>query len=168
MTGFPGFLGSALLPLLLERREDSRAVCLVQPHHMATARRRVRELESTHAHVRGRLVLVEGDITAPGLGLGRADAVQDVTEVWHLAAVYDLAVAPETARRVNVDGTARVLDFCRSLPRLRRLQYVSTCYVSGRYPGVFPEDGLANSSWAESICFRSCPWSPWKRPRAGA
>jgi thioester reductase-like protein len=27
-------------------------------------------------------------------------------------------------------------------PRLRRFQYVSTCYVSGRYPGVFTEDHL--------------------------
>jgi hypothetical protein len=43
---------------------------------------------------------------------------------------------------VNVDGTARVLELCRSLPRLQRLQYVSTCYVSGRYDGEFGEDML--------------------------
>ena len=142
MTGFPGFLGSALLPRLLDRREGVRAVCLVQPHHMATARRRVRELESAHPHVRGRLVLTEGDITAPDLGIARPGLVENVTEVWHLAAVYDLAVAPEIARRVNVDGTARVLEFCGSLHGLRRLQYVSTCYVSGRYEGEFTEDDL--------------------------
>ena len=63
--------------------------------------------------------------------------------MWHLAAVYDLAVPPEIARRVNVDGTANVVDLCHSLPRLRRLQYVSTCYVSGRYAGEFGEDVLA-------------------------
>ena len=63
-------------------------------------------------------------------------------EVWHLAAVYDLAVAPQVARRVNVDGTRNVLDFCREQPHLRRLQYVSTCYVSGRFEGEFTEDAL--------------------------
>ena len=144
MTGFPGFLGSALLPRLLTRREGVRAVCLVQPQHMATAQRRVGEIESASPGVRGRIELLGGDITAADLGVGpyRADVLADVTEVWHLAAVYDLAVAEEVARRVNVDGTARVLEFCRSRRDFRRLQYVSTCYVSGRYDGEFTEESL--------------------------
>ena len=144
MTGFPGFLGSALLPRLLARRDGVSAVCLVQPQHLATARQRVADLEDRHAHVAGRIELVTGDITAPGLDLDDAAQalVEDVTEVWHLAAVYDLAVPPAVARRVNVDGTRHVLDFCRSRRRRLRLHYVSTCYVSGRYDGEFPEDGL--------------------------
>ena len=143
MTGFPGFLGSALLPRLLARREDTRAVCLVQTRHLRLARERVTELSMTHPATAGRIELVEGDITAPDLGLppGRV-ALDDVTEVWHLAAVYDLSVPAEIARRVNVTGTANVVALCRSLPRLARLHHVSTCYVSGRYDGEFPEDGL--------------------------
>jgi thioester reductase-like protein len=35
-----------------------------------------------------------------------------------------------------------VLDLAERCPNLRRLHYVSTCYVSGRYPGVFGEDEL--------------------------
>jgi len=144
LTGFPGFLGSALLPRLLGRRHGSTAVCLVQPQHLETARERVADLERDHPHVAERIQLVTGDITASGLGLDPAAraALETVTEVWHLAAVYDLAVPPEIARRVNVDGTAHVLDLCRSLPGTTRLQYVSTCYVSGRYAGEFTEDGL--------------------------
>jgi thioester reductase-like protein len=144
MTGFPGFLGSALLPRLLDRRPDTRAVCLVQPRHAATARARVDELAAAHPHTRERISLVTGDITRRGLALTEHDraALDDVTEVWHLAAVYDLAVELDLARSVNVDGTARVLDLCGSLPRLQRLQYVSTCYVSGTYDGVFTEDAL--------------------------
>jgi thioester reductase-like protein len=144
MTGFPGFLGSALLPRVLARRPRTRAVCLVQPQHRVTAEQRVRELEASEPHVAGRVDLVLGDITAPDLGVAPDDRelLGKVTEVWHLAAVYDLAVPPEIARRVNVDGTARVLDFCESRSKLRRLQYVSTCYVSGEYRGVFTEDAL--------------------------
>jgi len=144
MTGFPGFLGSALLPRLLARREGVGAICVVQPQHMATARRRVREIEAAHPHTLDRVELMEGDITAPGLGLDPAadEALREVTEVWHLAAVYDLAVAHDLAHRVNVDGTAQVLAFCQSRPKLSRLQYISTCYVSGAYDGEFTEDAL--------------------------
>jgi thioester reductase-like protein len=144
MTGFPGFLGSALLPRLLARRPGVEAVCLVQPRHAALARSRVKELEVTDPATAGRVRLAVGDITIPGLGLDPDERVRldDVAEVWHLAAVYDLAVPPEVARRVNVDGTANVVAFARQQPALRRFQYVSTCYVSGRHEGLFKEDSL--------------------------
>jgi nucleoside-diphosphate-sugar epimerase len=47
--------------------------------------------------------------------------------------------------RVNVDGTHNVLSFARGCPELQRFHYVSTCYVSGRYPGLFREDDLSIS-----------------------
>lgn len=144
MTGFPGFLGSALLPRLLARREGVRAICLVQPQHMAMALCRVHEIEQAHPHTLDRVELIEGDITAPDLGIDTADreGLDEVTEVWHLAAIYDLAVAEGIARRVNVEGTAQVLAFCQSRPKFSRLQYVSTCYVSGGFKGEFTEDTL--------------------------
>ncbi|HEX4976357.1 MAG TPA: SDR family oxidoreductase [Nocardioides sp.] len=144
MTGFPGFLGSALLPRLLGRREDASAICLVPTRHLDTARDRVAALEAEHPWAAGRVRLVQGDLTAAHLGLTarRRHLLDDVDEVWHLAAVYDLAVPEETARRVNVDGTARVLELARGLPGLRRLHHVSTCYVSGRFDGRFDEDEL--------------------------
>ena len=145
LTGFPGFLGSALLPKLLDRREGVVALCPVQRRYLDAAWERVGQLEDEHPHVRDRIELVTGDITVPGLAIDSSvrGALDHVTELWHLAAVYDLAVPAEVAHRVNVVGTGHVLDLCRSLPRLERLQYVSTCYVSGRYDGEFSEDALA-------------------------
>jgi thioester reductase-like protein len=35
-----------------------------------------------------------------------------------------------------------MLDFAQECPRLKRFQYVSTCYVSGRYAGIFSERDL--------------------------
>jgi thioester reductase-like protein len=59
-----------------------------------------------------------------------------------LAAIYDLSVRRDPALRVNVDGTRNVLRFAGECRNLRRFQYVSTCYVSGRYAGPFAETDL--------------------------
>ncbi|HET8647756.1 MAG TPA: SDR family oxidoreductase, partial [Vicinamibacteria bacterium] len=88
---------------------------------------------------------VVGDITAAHLGIEEASArklQRSLTSAYHLAAVYDLAVKREVAHRVNVDGTRNVLRFLADAPRLQRLHYVSTCYVSGRAPGTFRESDL--------------------------
>jgi len=142
-TGFPGFLGSELLPRVLERAPGDEALCLVQPKFAPLARERAEELAGAHPSLRGRIRLVEGDITEPGLGI-RAGEVErgKVREIFHLAAIYDLSVGRERALRINVDGTRHVLDWAEGCPRLERLQYVSTCYVSGRYHGIFREEDL--------------------------
>lgn len=143
-TGFPGFLGSELLPRVLARAERDVAACLVQPKFMGLASERLVELERRHPGLEGRVRLVAGDITVHDLGLGDAygELVADTVELFHLAAVYDLSVARDFAMRVNVEGTAHMLDFAERCPRLRRFQYVSTCYVSGRYTGPFAETDL--------------------------
>lgn len=128
-TGFPGFLGSELLPRVLKRDAATTAICLVQSKFAALARERAMQFGD-------RVRIVEGDITQP------IALPANVTEIYHLAAVYDLAVARDLAMRVNVEGTRNILDYAERCTRLRRLHYVSTCYVSGRYAGVFREDDL--------------------------
>jgi thioester reductase-like protein len=142
-TGFPGFLGSALLPRVLDRDEGDEAVCLVQPKFASLAEERRREIERDHPASAGRIRLVEGDITETGLGLvDGAVPAGSVRQIYHLAAVYDLGVRRDVGMRVNVEGTRRVLEFAADCGALERLQYVSTCYVSGRWAGVFTEDDL--------------------------
>lgn len=142
-TGFPGFLGSELLPRVLARSSGDHAVCLVQEkfHDLAVAK--ADQLIESEPSLRGRIELVLGDITQPDLGLGASwGRGAEVKEIYHLAAVYDLSVRRDLAQRVNVDGTRHVLDFAARCERLERFQYVSTCYVSGRWAGVFGEDDL--------------------------
>ena len=144
MTGFPGFLGSALLPRIMARTGEE-AVCLVQPKYRHAAEIRVKELVAADESLEGRVRLVDGEITVAGLGLSDSDASSmwsSTTEIWHLAALYDLTVEPELATRVNVDGTRNVLDVAARCEQLRRFHYFSTCVVSGRYPGPFAEDDL--------------------------
>jgi len=160
-TGFPGFLGSALLERVLARG-DGPVACLVQPKYLDAARERAESIVSRvggtddwrgnadggrtdpdgeHAAVH----LFTGDITEPGLGLGGAlgenGSLATVREVYHLAAVYDLGVDRALAEAVNVRGTEHVLDAAERLG-VDRFHYVSTCYVSGRYEGTFTEADL--------------------------
>ena len=147
-TGFPGFLGSSLLPRTLRREPEATAVAVVQERWLDTARSALAAIEREHPEVAGRTRLVVGDITVAGLGLAgaeRAALLAEPLEIFHLAAVYDLSVTAAFAWRVNVEGTRHVLDIARAAAAgagLVRLQYVSTCYVSGRYPGIFAEDDL--------------------------
>jgi len=142
-TGFPGFIGERLLPRLIERRPGAIFVCLVQPRFREAAERSVAALEVRHPHARGRIRLTEGDITLADLGLGGGSALlPSLTAAYHLAAVYDLAVSRDLAMSVNVEGTRNVLRFLERAPRLQRLHYVSTAYVSGTATGIFRETDL--------------------------
>lgn len=144
-TGFPGFLGSRLLPPVVSRRDHSRAVCLVQDKFLPLARQRAEEIVADHPQLKDRLELVVGDITRDDLGLDAAVLERlhaETVEIYHLAAVYDLSVPEPVGQKVNVDGTRFLLGFAGACAALERFQYVSTCYVSGRHPGVFTEDDL--------------------------
>ncbi len=142
-TGFPGFIGERLLPRLLEARPGSVFACLVQARFADAAARSVAGIEARHPGTRGRILLVEGDITQPGLGVAAPEALLgSLTGAYHLAAAYDLAVTREVGRRVNLEGTRNVLRFLAGAPRLQRLHYVSTAYVSGTATGVFRETDL--------------------------
>ncbi len=145
LTGFPGFLGSALVERLLDRyAEDTSVTCLIQAKFRPQAERHAAEIERGCPNRAGRIRLVEGDITMPDLCLGdQVQALQNETvEIYHLAAVYDLSVSRDLAMRVNVEGTHMVLRFAEHCPNLKRFQYVSTCYVSGKYDGTFSEADL--------------------------
>jgi thioester reductase-like protein len=100
-------------------------------------------IEQSHPQLQGRVNLAEGDITKPDLGLTDASRIKrEMREIFHLAAVYDLRVPRDLGLRVNVDGTQNVIAFAEAAPKLSRLQYVSTCYVSGRHRGAFSEQDL--------------------------
>jgi thioester reductase-like protein len=139
ITGFPGFIGRRLVGKLLDQDRRTRVVALVEPRMLDAAGAAAAEIDAD------RIELVAGDIADRRLGLDDAEYARlaaDVRRVYHLAAIYDLAVPIELAQRVNVDGTGNVLDFCLAAKKIERLAYVSTAYVAGRRNGVVYEHEL--------------------------
>jgi thioester reductase-like protein len=147
LTGFPGFIAGRLVKRLAV--EGARFLLLVQPAFMERAREEVTRIATETGAPADRFSLIEGDITQPGLGISPQELERvrsSATIVFHLAAIYDLAVQRELAMRVNVEGTRNVNQFALTLPSLRRYHYVSTCYVAGLRTGVILETELKHSA----------------------
>lgn len=144
LTGFPGFLSRFLVRKLVEvTQAPLHFLCLRST--VETARQQLAELENHHPALAGRWHVHSGNIAEPKLGLDPSEydeLTAEVGIVWHLAAIYDLSVAEETAYRVNVGGTVEILDFCENCEHFERLNYVSTCYVAGERTGTICEDEL--------------------------
>jgi thioester reductase-like protein len=143
LTGFPGFIAERLVERLA--CTETQFLLLVQPQFLQKAMQDLERVASKTATPPENFVLVEGDITKPDLGLSAEDAGyvrREATSVFHLAAIYDLAVAEDLARKVNLEGTRNVNRFAGSIKNLRRYNYVSTCYVAGKREGLIGENEL--------------------------
>jgi len=147
ITGFPGFIANRLLERLA--RKECNFILLVQPWLAARAYEEIDRIASLSGRNIAEFQIVEGDIAEPQLALSAANrdlVQQEATRVFHLAAVYDLAVPEDVALRVNVGGTRNVLALARSLPHLKQFHHVSTCYVAGKREGVILETELRHEA----------------------
>jgi nucleoside-diphosphate-sugar epimerase len=150
LTGATGFLGMEVLARLLEEG-DREVLALVRAPDDAAAEQRLDDvllkLWDDPSPYRSRVTAVHGDVTAPGLGLGsrRDEWATRTGAVLHCAASISFDLPLDEARAINVDGTARVLDFAvdaQAREGLERFLHVSTAYVAGRYEGTFRERQL--------------------------
>jgi len=147
ITGFPGFIANRLLERLA--RTDCDFILLVQPSLLGRAQEEIARIAQLSSRDVAEFKFVEGDISEPRLALSAADlelVQQQTTRVFHLAAVYDLAVPEDLAMRVNARGTRNVVELARTLPNLRQFHHVSTCYVAGKREGVILETELRHDA----------------------
>ena len=147
LTGFPGFIAGRLVERLARSRVQF--FLLVEDRMLEAAALAVERIASAASVPLENFALIPGDITLPDLGISPEDMplmVEETTDVFHLAAVYDLAVEEGLARRVNVEGTRNVNDLVRKLGGLRRYNYISTCSVAGRRTGVIRENELEHDA----------------------
>ena len=159
LTGFPGFIGRRLVGHLLDGDPEAAVVVLVEPRMLEAGRDAAAAIDAE------RIEVLAGDITDRRLALSDEDYDRlrsEVRRVFHLAAIYDLAVPVELAQRVNVEGTGNVLEFCLGAEGLERLAYVSTAYVAGWRSGVVYEHelimGQAFKNHYESTKFQAEVW----------
>lgn len=145
-TGFPGFICNQLIREILKKNQIQAVVyVLVIQGMMDKARKERQEIMTELGLKEESFIIIEGDITVPGLLLSEAthNLLKDkVTHVFHLAAIYDLAVPREIAFKINVNGTDNVNHFVKGLTSLIRYVYFSTAYVVGKREGILYETEL--------------------------
>lgn len=147
ITGFPGFIAGRLVERLAG--SQTQFFLLVQPQFIEKAMQEIEEIADFTNTPLDSFVIVEGDVTQPKLGISDADleTIQyETTDVFHLAAAYDLAVPKDEAFSVNLQGTKNVNDLVCSLKNLRRYNYISTCYVAGKREGAILETDLEHKA----------------------
>jgi thioester reductase-like protein len=147
VTGFPGFIASRLVERLAQ--SETQFFLLVQPQFVQKAMDEIEAIAVATTTPLDNFVIVEGDISKPNLGIADEDLktlLFEVTDVYHLAAIYDLAIAKDPAFAVNFEGTKNVNDLVRAIRNLRRYNYVSTCYVAGLRQGEILESELKHDA----------------------
>lgn len=143
-TGFPGFIATQLMKELVKQRKTENFFAVVHVNQLELAKERVESIRSELGSTI-EITLLPGDITKEELGLTKKSlelVQQQPLIVWHLAAIYDLAVKAPIAWSVNVEGTRRVNEFVANHPSILRYMYFSTAYVAGKREGQLLESEL--------------------------
>lgn len=136
VTGATGFIGRHLVARLLERKGAIHVLV------RKDSRKKLDAIAKKMGWDMKRLVVVEGDMTAPKCGVAPAQlrALKGkVKHFFHLAAIYDLTASAEAQREANVGGTRHALDLAAAIDA-GCFHHVSSIAAAGLYPGVFRED----------------------------
>jgi len=185
LTGATGFLGRFLCLEWLRRLADSDGtlICLVRGDNAEAARRRLDTVFDGDAELardyrelaEGRLCVLPGDMSEPGLGLDESvwhELAEQVELIVHAAAMVNHVLPYDQLFGPNVTGTAEVIRF--ALTRRRKpIAHVSTTAVATHdKPHILTEhsdirqtaptrelkdtyaDGYGISKWAAEVLLR--------------
>ena len=144
VTGATGFLGARLVRELLDRYPDAMLALLIRDRLGQSGQQRA-DLIVPEAD-RARVQVYSGDVGEPDCGLDAATWQRlsaETTRVIHSAATVRFDHTLDEARRINVEGTRRVLDFAAGARQLRSMAYVGTAYVAGERSDLILESELA-------------------------
>ncbi|NPV09300.1 MAG: AMP-binding protein [Anaerolineae bacterium] len=155
LTGATGFLGTQVARWLVGNT-DCRLIALVRADDREGAERHLARSWWDWPELAGaigdRVEVLRGDLTLDRLGLDGETyryLVRRLTCVVHAAAGLRFDASEAELRRVNVEGTARLLELAQAAHAdhgLTRFAHLSTAYVAGRREGDVAEADLGEGA----------------------
>ena len=173
VTGGTGFIGRFLVEKLVARGE--KIYLLVQEKSLDRYEKLLERLDVSSDEV----IAVIGSLTEPNLGISDQDMATlkgNVSNFYHLAAIYDLYASAEIQEAVNVQGTRNAVDAATTM-EASCFQQVSSIAAAGLYKGTFREDMFSEAEKlnnpylktkheSEKVVREECD-IPWKIYRPG-
>ena len=91
------------------------------------------QIGETEPELLNKLVVINGDVTLPKLGMSAEDTqlvISRVSVVFHVAARIKFDNDLKSATEMNVKGTQRIIDLCQQIgSNLKAFVHVSTTYI---------------------------------------
>jgi thioester reductase-like protein len=141
LTGASGVVGSALVPVLLQKF-DGDVYLLLRARDQDHLQQRFSELLDYWSFAdkseETRLIPCLGDMTMPGLGLSSADyetIVGSCTNIIHCGGVVRMNLSIEEARKAALDPAREILALAQRIQqegKLLKVEFVSTVGVVGK------------------------------------
>ena len=151
ITGTTGLVGFYLLKTLINTTEGE-LVLLIRSSSYDDAVERCKKLLVRLSDpipdlnkIMRRIKMICGDLTKINFGINTDEynsLCQSITEIYHCAALTGLRETLESLRSANVLGTKNVLEFAAKCKKLKKVNYVSSIFISGTYKGDFSEEDL--------------------------
>jgi alcohol-forming fatty acyl-CoA reductase len=158
LIGVTGFIGKVWLVDLLEQIPNlGRITLLIRRNRTTSAQRRFEKivedsptLDTLHerygrklgAFLKGKIEVVEGDVSQPGLGLDEATQARlakSLDLIVNSAGLTDFNPDLREALSSNVDSALNLVEFLRRCSHAG-LMHLSTCYVTGMRDGRVTEE----------------------------
>ena len=138
LTGANGFIGVHVLNELL-LSTDSKVFCLVRGANIDFAKERLYSSYKFYfnedlANYDSRVVIVNGDVTKPQLGISNDDInvlKNEVSTIIHCAAIVKHYGNFDEFKRININGTKNIASF--AYKNNLRFIHISSISVSGNY-----------------------------------
>ena len=147
VTGGTGFIGARLVKKFIQQQPDLDEVfVLVRPTSLIKAEQRFQDILADPQSAE-KLTFIEGNLREPLLGVSAQDIERltgQITDFFHLGAIYDLKADRESQLAVNVQGTRYATNLAKQL-QVKTFHLMSSIAAAGFYPGVFREDMFAEA-----------------------
>ena len=172
ITGSTGFLGTALVELLLRVISDVQLRLLIRPSGRRSPQKRLERdilrndafntLKSNIGNdafekiVATQIKALPADISEHHLGLD-SDGMKELSEcdvIIHSAAAVSFDEPLDRAAEVNLMGPVRLVETLNEFEATPHLVMVSTCYVAGNRKGKAPERPLSKSPFYVPLNWR--------------